>query len=152
MNYFEVSNKKQISLRSLESTPIDSCGFEGDDVAEIRRVKRTFVLVLIDWLLGGHLRAVEDGALALAVLNLVKDALQAFVLVPVFDIEHVRYYSRFGNYLEQHDTGFLVKNARTKRTPERSQSEGDQFLIVCRSDGERYQFGEVVLLYIRSEG
>ena len=97
------------------------------------------------------MRAVDDSALALAVLYLIKDALKAFVLVPVFDIEHVRYYSRFGNYLEQHDTGFLVKNARTKRTPERSQSEGDQFLIVRRSDGERYQFGDVVLLYIRSK-
>ena len=134
MNYFEVSNKKQISLRSLESTPIDSCGFECDDIAQVCRIERTLVLGLINRLLGCHLRAVDDSALALAVLYLIKDALKAFVLVPVFDIEHVRYYSR------------------TKRTPERSQSVGDQFLIVCRSDGERYQFGEVVLLYIRSEG
>ena len=55
-------------------------GFERDDIAQVCRIERTLVLVLIDWLLGGDLRAVEDGALALAVLNLVEYALQAFVL------------------------------------------------------------------------
>ena len=80
MNYFEVSNKKQISLRSLESTPIDSCCFEGDYIPQICRIERTLVLGFIYRLLGGDLRAVEDGALALAVLNLVEYALQAFVL------------------------------------------------------------------------
>ena len=123
-----------------------------DYIPQISRIKWTFVLVLIDWLLGGHLRAVEDGALALVVLNLVEHALQAFVLFSVFGVEHIGDDCCLGDDFQQHHAGFLVENAGTIRTPERSQSEGDQFLIVCRSDGERYQFGEVVLLYIRSEG
>ena len=110
------------------------------------------MLVLIDWLLGGDLRAVEDGALALSVLNLVEHALQAFVLGSVLGVEHIGDDCCLGDDFQQHHAGFLVENAGTIRTPERSQSVGNQFLIVCRSDGERYQFGEVVLLYIRSEG
>ena len=109
------------------------------------------MLVLIDWLLGGHLRAIDDGALALAVLYLIQDALQAFFLGSVLGVEHVGDDCCLGDVFEQHHAGFLVEDAGTLRTPERSQSEGDQLLIVCRSDGERYQFGEVVLLYIRSK-
>ena len=136
---------------NYQKTPFLS-GFEGDDVAEICRVERALVLVLIDWLLGGDLRAVDDSALALAVLYLIKDALKAFVLGSVLGVEHIGDDCCFGDDSQQHNTGFLVENAGTIRTPERSQSEGDQFLIVCSSDGERYQFGEIVLLYIRSEG
>ena len=66
----------------------DLC-FNCDYIPQIRRVKRRLVLVLIDWLLGGHLRAVEDGALALVVLNLVEHALQAFVLFSVLGVEHI---------------------------------------------------------------
>ena len=110
------------------------------------------MLGLINRLLGCHLRAVDDSALALAVLYLIKDALQAFVLGSVLGVEHIGDDCCLGDDFQQHHTGFLIENAGTIRTPERSQSVGDQFLIVCRSDGERYQFGEVVLLYIRSKG
>lgn len=77
----EKNAKKMIFLCDLR--------FNCDYIPQIRRVKRTLVLVLIDWLLGGHLRAVEDGALALAVLNLVEDSLQAFVLGSVLGVEHI---------------------------------------------------------------
>ena len=50
-----------------------------DYIPQISRIKWTLVLGLINRLLGCHLRAVDDGALALAVLYLIKDALKAFV-------------------------------------------------------------------------
>ena len=78
---------------------------------------------------------------------MVQDALQAFVLVAVLDIEHIRHNRRFGDDLEQHDTGFLIEDSAAVRPPEGSQRVRDQFLIVGRRHGERDQFGKVVLFF-----
>ena len=83
---------------------------------------------------------------------MIQHALEAFVLVAVFRIKHIRHHSRFGNNLEQHHACFLIERSRAEGTPKSSQGIGDQFLRVGRSNRQRDQFGEVVLLYIRSEG
>lgn len=67
------------------------------------------------------------------------------------DVAHIRHNRRFGNDLEQHDTGFLIEDAAAVRPPEGSQRVRDQFLIVGRGHGERDQFGKVVLLDVRAE-
>ena len=109
------------------------------------------MLVFIDRLVGCQLRTVDDGAFALTVLYPVEYTLQAILFGSVMSVEQIRHDSCLRNDFEQNNTGFLVEHTRAIRTPEGCQSIVYELLIVSRSDGERYQFGEVVLLNIGSE-
>ena len=109
-------------------------------------IEGRFVFGFIDGLLGSDLCAQDDGAFAMPVINTIEHLLQACIFGAVFGVKQIGHNSRLGDDFEEHDPGLLIEDPGTESTTESSQGIGEQFLGIGRSDRERDQFGEVMLL------
>ena len=126
--------------------------FDGDDVAQVGGIERTFMVRFIDLSIGSELRAEDDGTLAMPVVNMVQNPLQAAVFFAVFGVKKIRNNGRIGDDFQQHNTGFFVERSGAICATECRKGIVDQFGRIGRGYGKRDNLVEIMLSYIRAKG